>query len=307
MPFRYVGDGHYCYSDALSMVFGSASPGPSAIEVLTGSPFGMAIHQPPQIQVRGTELVYFAPARWTPEVGIDTSLSLLGWSCVHASGDPDAAVETLRQATPEEPVLAGPVEMGLLPHHPGLGRPIGADHYLTVIGCEGNTVLMHDPRGYPYATLPVDGLLTAWQSDTIYVPVESYTTRAKFRRSREVDLHTALRRSLPAAAQWLEGSESRAAAERLAEILEAGINTSQFFHLASYMLCGGARRLSDAAVLLGEIGLTEVAGIMDQQARLVGATQHPVVIGDRAAAAANFRKLAPMYDLLADAMSRAVG
>lgn len=306
MPFQYRGDGHYCYSDVLSMIFGAASPGSSAIEVLSGSPFGVAIYQPPQVEVPGTELVYFAPSRWTPEVGIDTVLNLLGWTCEQTTGDPDEAVEVLRHASPEDPVLAGPVEVGLLPHHPGLGRPIGADHYLTVIGVEGDTILMHDPRGFPYATMPIESMITAWNSETIYVPVESYGTRSKFRRAREIDLDTALRRSLPAAAQWLEGNESRAAAERLADILETGINTPQFFHLSMYMLCGGARRLSDAAVMLGQIGLTEAAEILDQQARLVGATQYPVVVGDRAAAAANFRKLAPLYDQLADVMKRAV-
>lgn len=268
MSIRYVGDGPYCYADALTMILGREGPGPAAIEVLTGSPFGLALH--------GEDLPFFTPARWNPELGIPIALELLGWTCARTAGSRDEAVALIERATPDEPVLTGPIEMGLLPHHPGLGQAIGAEHYITVIGLEGDTVRMHDPRGYPFATLPLDAFLAAWQTDAFVYPVEPYIVRSGFRRIREVDLHTALRDSLPAAAKWLDGPEAAAAAERIAEILEAGLTNTQWKYLAEYTVSGGARRLADASVMLGEIGCTGPAAVLEQQARLVGALQHPI-------------------------------
>jgi hypothetical protein len=43
------------------------------------------------------------------------------------------------------------------------------------------------------------------------------------------------------------------------------------------------------------IGQKKAAGIADQQARVLGAVQHPLVTGDRATAARLLRQLAPLY------------
>ncbi len=94
------------------------------------------------------------PARLDPEIGLDTALDLLGWTCERVAGGSAAdAVRRLRDA--RGPVLAGPVEFGLLRHHPGSGTPVESDHFVVVIGVEDGLVHFHDPHGFPFSTLPV--------------------------------------------------------------------------------------------------------------------------------------------------------
>ncbi|MGB2570929.1 hypothetical protein ACPFP2_21120 [Micromonospora citrea] len=298
MAVRYVGDGPNCYADALTMALGPDGPGPAAIEVLTGSPYGLTLH--------GPDLPVLSPPGWNPEIGVTAALDLLGWTCERTSGSVDEAIARIAQATPTNPVVTGPLEMGLLPHHPDLGQAIGTEHYLLVLGLEGDIVRMHDPRGFPYATLPLDSFLAAWQTDAFVYPVQPFITRSAFRRVREVDLATALRGSLPAAVRWLAAPDAASTAERIARIVEDGLTDSQYKYLVEYAVKGGARRLGDAAVLLGEIGCAGPARVLEHQARLVGALQHPLVAGDRATAAALWRALGPTYAQLHDELTRAL-
>jgi hypothetical protein len=290
MPVGFLGETHSCYSDALAMALGPASPDETVLEVLTGSAFGMTVHR--------DGLAYFAPADWNPELGIDAALAALGWECDRIGGDRDEAIQAMRQATADRPILAGPVEMGLLPHQVGLGRPIGVDHYITILGLSDDLVLLHDPRGHPYTIVPTEPLFTAWQTDTLSYTVKPYSLRANFRRVHETGVDTALRNLLPAALSHLEASDSSAAAERTAELLEGGINTPEYFHFASFMVCAGALRRSAAALLLGGLGYTSIAATLDDQARLIGSMQYPIVSGDTVTAATAMRKLAPTFGQL---------
>lgn len=120
MTNRYIGSGPYCYANCMAMALADGT-GPGLLEVLTGSPFGL--------QLLGGRRPLFDPLGWDPEIGIDAALDLLGWSCERSGGgDAGTALERLRGATATGPVLAGPVEMGLLGHHPGAAGAIGADH-----------------------------------------------------------------------------------------------------------------------------------------------------------------------------------
>lgn len=42
------------------------------------------------------------------------------------------------------PAAPGPVELGLLLHHPGSGSALGSDHYVVVTGVEDGLVRFHD-------------------------------------------------------------------------------------------------------------------------------------------------------------------
>ncbi len=290
MSVRFYGETHGCYSDALQMALGPAGPGESVLEVLTGSPFGLKVYSDGR--------PFFAPAHWTPEIGMDAALSALGWEWDQVGGNRAAAIEEMRRASTTGPLLAGPVEMGLLPHQPGLGKAIGTDHYLTILGLEDDMVLLHDPRGHPFTLVPMEPLFTAWQTETLSFPVEPYNLRANFRRVRDVDPGAALRQMLPTAAKYLAETDSAAAAEKVADLLEKGLNTAQYFHFAAFMVCVGARRRADAGLLLGGLGYLEVAATLDHQARLIGSVQYPIVSGDPAAAAPAMRKLAPTFEQL---------
>ncbi|HEX4256793.1 MAG TPA: hypothetical protein VH089_16995 [Streptosporangiaceae bacterium] len=306
MRVRYVGSGPYCYANSLAMMLGPAAPEPGVIEVLTGSPFGVAL--------LGGSMPFFNPLGWDPRAGLDLAIELLGWTCVRTSGGPDAAAAALlRQASPDHPVLAGPLEFGLLRHHPGAGTAIGSDHYVVVIEAGHDFVRFHDPHGHPYATLPNADFLAAWRAESIGYATGPFTAWTAFRREREVDPEAALRRLVPVAAQWLAGVGpgpvppgslgGAAALDRLAALVDAGLEPGRQDHLAYFAVRVGTRRLADAATALESIGRNQAAGIADQQARILGAVQHPLVTGDRATVARLLRQLAPRYAELRASLS----
>ena len=304
MTNRYIGSGPYCYANCMAMALADGTE-PGLLEVLTGSPFGL--------QLLGGRRPLFDPLGWDPEIGIDAALDLLGWSCERSGGgDADAALERLHGATSRGPVLAGPVEMGLLGHHPGAKGAIGADHYLLVFAFEGDLVRFHDPHGHPYATLPAQAFAAAWRGDSIGYPHAEYTMRTGFRRAREIGALGALRASVPAAITWLTGRPERApqgslgtgeAALALADLAETGLTGAQREELMWFALRVGARRLADAGYWLGQIGLEDAAVIAGAQARLVGGLQYPLVTGDNATIAKMLRDLAPTYHQLGQALS----
>ncbi|MCO5156881.1 MAG: hypothetical protein M9945_09025 [Aquamicrobium sp.] len=300
----YIGSGPYCYANSFAMMLGRDAPSTAVIEFATSSPFGM--------QLLGGALPFFGPYGWTPEAGFDTALDAMGWtSTVTKGGSTEDALARLGSALAEGPVWVGPVEMGNLRHQPGMDSPMGADHYVVVLAVDDGWVRMHDPQGYPFASLPLDDFLIAWRADTIDYG-ESYTMRTRFRRVREVREDDVIRASLPAAIRWLsmehawhvpEGTVGNSeAAERLAGMIEAGCSDDARGHLVHFAVRVGARRLADAATCLARIGGADAAEIAFEQALLIGSLQYPLTIGRDAEAAAFLRRLARTYPRLLSAL-----
>ncbi|MFB4267595.1 hypothetical protein [Nonomuraea sp. GTA35] len=294
----YTGSGPYCYANSLAMMLGPASPGAGVIETLTGSPFGM--------QLVGGSQPFFDPYGWDPELGLDAAVALLGWSCERShGGTAEEALERLRAAGP---ALVGPVDMALLSYTPGGG----GDHYVVVLAVEGDTVVLHDPHGHPFATLPATDFLAAWRAESVEYLDTSYVMRTGFVRVRDTSVERALRDCLPAAVRWLEGRDDlpvppgtlggAAAALRLAEQVEGGLAGQARGMLVHFGVRVGVRRLADAATCLAGLGLAEPAAVAREQARVLGALQHPLVTGDDEAVAAGLRRLAPGYDKLRSAL-----
>jgi hypothetical protein len=297
----YIGSGPYCYTNSLAMVIGPGSPDPSVIEVLTGSPFGF--------WMLGGTTPFFDPPGWDPIIGLEAAIDLLGWDFDRTDdGNEVQAIERLRQASEHAPVVAGPVEFGLMLHHPGAGTVTGSDHYVVVTEVAEDMVRFHDPHGHPHATLPTGAFAAAWRAETIAYSSRPYTMWAGARRLREVNPLDALRSSLPAAARWASGAGvghgsgdpgGADACLLLAERAEAGLENWQRDHLAWFAIQVGARRLADAARWLRQAGANDAAAIADLQARLIGALQYPVVHDDRTATAGLLRRLAPTYQDMA--------
>ncbi|MFI0453210.1 hypothetical protein [Actinomadura sp. 6N118] len=296
----YIGSGPYCYSSCLAMMLGAEAPPVAVIETVTGSPFGM--------QLVGGTLPFFDPYGWNPEIGIDKALTALGWTAETSSGGPpDTALERLTSCLAHGPVMAGPIEMGYLHYQPGKTGPIGADHYLTVLDINNDQVISHDPQGYPFAPLPLDDFIKAWQADTIDFG-EPYTTRTNFTRARRVSTKEALTASIPHAVDWLRADPDHAmppgstgngdAALALATSLESHRDERLYEHLIHFAIRVGARRMTDAATCLREIERTQAAAVMFRQARLIGSLQQSLAIGDNRTAAHTLRTLAPTYDTL---------
>jgi hypothetical protein len=316
MFLPYTGSGHYCYANSLAMALGPDAPAPGVVEVLTGSPFGMQI-------LDGTTPL-FDPAGWEGDIALDAACAALGFTCVRESGGtPEAAAARLRAAGAAEPLLVGPVEMGLLTHAPGRGTPWEADHYLLVLGVEGDLVRFHDPAGYPFATLPIEQFVAAWRTETLPYG-ESFTSRRSFKRVRAVTAVQAIRESIPAAIAWLRGEHghpvsagtlaNREAAERLAELCEEGLPDRMRDQLVGFAIAVGVRRLTDASICLAAAGAAraevrlasaaeKASAIAARQARLVGGLQYDLTAGRTRAAAESLCALAPTYGELADALA----
>ncbi|KPV60095.1 hypothetical protein QJ48_07305 [Paenibacillus sp. A3] len=300
----YTGSGPYCYANSFAMMFGAGAPSPAVIEFATGSPFGM--------QLIGGTLPFFDPYGWDPEAGFDDALTALGWtSTVAKGGDADEALARLKASLSDGPVWIGPLEMGHLRHQPEMTGPIGADHYVVVLEVNDERVLMHDPQGYPYVSLPLSDFMTAWRAETLSYG-EPYTMRTGFTRLAEVSEADAIRASIPAAIRWLSmdgGHNTPAgtlgngeAAEGLAAFIESGCSRELRGHLIYFAVRVGARRAADAATCLTRAGYAEASRIAAEQALLIGSLQHPLVTGDDAAAAATLRALAPTYAQLLAAL-----
>ncbi|MFK8849417.1 hypothetical protein [Streptomyces sp. Ac-502] len=307
----YIGSGPYCYSNSLAMMLGpDAAPPTAVIETLTGSPFG--------VQLIGGTMPLFDPYGWDPERGLDAAVSALGLHCVReAGGTEDEALTRLRAACAEGPVLAGPLEMGLLRYQHGSGTAIGADHYVVVLAVENNTVLLHDPHGHPYATLPTPAFAAAWRAETVPYTDDTYVMRSAFAQERTVDPADALRQSLPGAVRWLAGRDDlpvppgtlggAAALEALADqVAEGGLPSETRDLLASFAVQVGVRRLHDAAACLSPLGLTTPAALLAEQSRILGSLQYPAASGDNQALEAVLRQLAPTYERLRATLEEAV-
>ncbi|MGP4045896.1 hypothetical protein [Streptomyces sp. 2A115] len=295
----FQGSVPYCYANSLAMVLGAEAPAPSAIEVLTGSPFGAQF-------VEGG-LPYFDPPGWDPDLGLDQAVGLLGWTCRRTGGgEATEAVGRLREAARLGTVLVGPVDIGLLLHQPwSSGEATGGDHWVVVLDVDDHRVLFHDPDGFPFATLPVDAFVEAWRARLVDC-AGPFTMRDEFRRTEEVEVIAALRDSLTSALRRLTGSASNAsqnAVERLADDVEAGLDARVRGHLTGFAVRLGVRRLADASFWLTQLGETRAADVTGRQALLLGGLQHSLVAGDTATAAATLRQLAPAYERLRAALA----
>ena len=189
--------------------------------------------------------------------------------------------------------------------------PIQADHYVVALAIEDCCVLMHDPQGFPYATLPLADFMAAWAADTVDYGAP-YTLRTGFTRVSAVSETEAIRAALPAAARWLAMDPQRPvpagtlgnadAAEALADRLLDGCDDALRMHLIHFAVRVGARRASDAAACLARAGCPQAAAVAAEQARYIGALQHPLVTRRDASAARCLRRLAPTYSRLLAAL-----
>lgn len=305
--FNYIGAVPYCYSNSFAMMFGRDAPDTAVIEFATGSPFGM--------QLVGGTLPFFDPYGWTPEAGFDGALEAMGWiSTSENGGTPQEALDRLKAALAEGPVWVGPVEMGWLRHQPGKDGPMAADHYIVVLAVENGWVKMHDPEGHPFASLPLDDFMAAWQAETLDHG-QPYTMRTGFQRVREVAEEDIIRAAVPDAVRLLSmqctqhlpnGTLGNAeAAEALAAMIEGGCSDNLRGHLIHFAIRVGARRLADAATCLARIGHADAAQIASEQAQLVGSLQYSLTVGLDDEAATTLRALGPTYDALLAALQNA--
>ncbi|RFU80650.1 radc family [Trichoderma arundinaceum] len=300
----YVGSGPYCYANALAMMLGADAPSPAVIEFATSSPFGM--------QVIGDKLAFFDPYGWTPLEGIEGALKAMGWEATLFAGkDKSDALERLTQEVAKGPVFVGPVEMGYLRYQPGNNGPIGADHYVVVLGVSDGMVELHDPHGHPYATLPVSDFMLAWGANNLGYG-KPYMMYTGFRKIEQVTEDDVIRRSIAPGLRWLsmDGDHDMPPAsfgngdaiEHLTTIVEKDLSRDLRGSLVYFAIRVGARRAADGATCLARVGYADAAQIMARQARLIGSLQYPLGKGATTTVVSILRALAPTYSELKDSL-----
>ncbi|HLF07204.1 MAG TPA: hypothetical protein VI893_08555 [Thermoplasmata archaeon] len=299
----YSGNGAYCYANSLHMALRAHGadpawlPAPGFLEVLTTMPFGnmyMRLHHGP--------MVFFSPPSLDPDQGIDVALRALGWKCETTSrGTGPEALARLRAATKEAPVLAGPVDMGYFTHNPRHLHIAGADHFVLVLGIEGDRVRMHDPEGFPFASIPSDDFLRAWQADRIDYKHEPFTMRSGFAKFADRSRKEMIERTLPLAKKNLEDDPGGPrvwgglrALHFLAEDLKGKVSQYLSGHLTWFAFPLAARRCADAAAVMSEMGKGEAASVLEEKARIFGEAQFLGVQARWASAAGCLSRLADL-------------
>ena len=277
----YVGNSDYCYVNSLymSLLGGDAHPdtlpSPGFLECLTTMPFG-------NTYLRGADLFFFDGD--IPDQGLTRALETMGWTCqLERGGNEQGALQRLQTAIQQGPVLLGPLDMGYLAYNPNAPFASGSDHFLVVLAVEHDHVLVHDPKGFPSATLPLDALLQAWRAEKLdYIAEAAYTLRSAFRQVEIVSRQEMIARTLPFVPSNLQrdpgGPEvygSVRALRLLVQTLQTKVSEHLAAHLLYFALPLAVRRKIDAQAFLSERKKSEAAHLVDQQARLLGQAQYP--------------------------------
>lgn len=273
----YVGNSHYCYANATSMLLASVGEriSPAVIEVLTGLALGAA-------WVAGPELIFFNSS--APDIGVSRALRLLGFAVdERASADDDLPpLHDLRAALAEGSAILGPVDMGMLVYQPGKGRPNGVDHFIVAYGVEDAEVLVHDPAGYPSVSLLDADLAVAWRAELVGYRRGAYRWWTAPRRIATPTADELFARAMREFGQVYRDAAAhsarvtatgRAAIDRLAGMVRTGdLPPALEGHLRGFALPVGARRALDFSDFFRQRA-PALAALKQEQARLFGRTQ----------------------------------
>lgn len=153
-----------CHSQAILTAYAAANVAPRAaliaLELASTVPFGIVAHPADANRLLTCWL--------DPDIGIDRALDIFGvryrvrsWA---DSADSIEAVEVLREWLNSGPAVVGPVDLGLLPYV-GLGHIYATcDHYVVVLGMDGDLLRLCDPEGYPLVVVRTHEFVRAWRA-----------------------------------------------------------------------------------------------------------------------------------------------
>jgi hypothetical protein len=301
----YTGSSDYCFANSLHMcLLGSGAPGGSLpstgfLECLTTQPFGYTYQ-------KEAELFYFSAPN--PDLGLTRALATLGWECrLESGGDADAALARLRAAAQHGPVLIGPLNMGHLTYNPNYPYLGGADHFIVVLSVGEDHAVVHDPKGFPSVTLPLENLLSAWRAEKLDIKYTDapYIQRAAFRAVAVPSRAAMIERTLPLIGEnlrqecWWPGVYGGVPALRmLAQTLRADVPEHLAVHLLYFALPLGLRHKVDAQMFLREGNRAEAADLIARQARLLGQAQYAGVQRDWPAVATAVEQVAALEEQL---------
>jgi hypothetical protein len=281
--FHYSGNGAYCYANSLHMCLRAAGatdlPDPGFLECLTTEPFGKA-----QYGSEGTAFFPSGPVI-NPDSGLTLALKTMGWTCDEQfGGTQNEALKRLRTAIEKAPVLVGPLAMDKLTYNPDYTHLSGADHFIVVLSIDEETVRVHDPAGFPNASLSISDFIEAWRAEAVFYGRTPFMMRSNFQQIEVVSREEMIARtiphirhnllSVPADGYSIGGVNALCS---LAESLRQQVTPELRGHLVYFVLPLAARRLNDAAHFLAEGSLPQDAKCAAEQSRLFGEALQPAV------------------------------
>lgn len=182
----YFGDVSLCYTNSLAMALDSFGfdVRPERLEALMVMGNGASIMKDDPRH----PLVFFDNGE--PDMSISNCLRMLGfaWEDFFVEGPTTDLTEVrdrLARMLESGPVVAGPLDMGLLTYNPNFHGLGGVDHFVCVLGLDGGRVHLHDPAGFPYMSMEFQDFAKAWEARAISYRRGSFSMWGAFTRVRE--------------------------------------------------------------------------------------------------------------------------
>ena len=182
----YFGDVSLCYTNSLAMALDSFGfdVRPERLEALMVMGNGASVveddpHHP---------IVFFDNGM--PDASISNCLRMLGFTwedffVEEPVADLAEVRDRLTRMLKKGPVVAGPLDMGLLTYNPNYQGLGGVDHFVCVLGLDGGRVHLHAPAGFPYMSMDFEDFAKAWEARAISYRRGSFSMWGGFTRVRE--------------------------------------------------------------------------------------------------------------------------
>ena len=182
----YFGDVSLCYTNSLAMALDSFGfdARPEHLEALMVMGNGATIVEDDPRH----PIVFFDNGM--PDASISNCLRILGfaWEEFFVE-EPVADLAEVRDRLTcmleKGPVVAGPLDMGLLTYNPNYQGLGGVDHFVCVLGLDGGRLHLHDPAGFPCMSMDFDDFAKAWEARTISYRRGSFSMWGGFTRVTE--------------------------------------------------------------------------------------------------------------------------
>ncbi|QKG83832.1 hypothetical protein GXN76_04640 [Kroppenstedtia pulmonis] len=305
----YIGNGAYCYANSAAMLLRTAGEevGPSQIEVLTGVGLGAFF---------GGEFLFFSQPVGAPDIGLTRAFHTLGFD-VKEGSLPEGSnfpLEELRETLLQGPAILGPLDMGFLTYLPNHPYAAGSDHYVLALALKKEEVVIHDPAGCPWITLPCKQLEKAWRAERIQYrrgvfrywtqPVRiAKPSQEEIRRIACSQFQEDYRNSLALAREQGSPVGAEAIREAADRLESTGWIEGQWEHLVHFALPLGAKRAMDYGAFFAGMDL-ELARLKREQARGFGAAHVAAMARDHKQLANRLLELADMEGAFAKALMK---
>ena len=182
----YFGDVSLCYTNSLAMALDSYGfdARPEHLEALMAMGNGATIVEDDPRH----PIVFFDNGM--PDASISDCLRMLGFAwedffVEEPVADLGEVRDRLARMLERGPVVAGPLDMGLLTYNPSYRDLGGVDHFVCVFGLTDTRVLLHDPAGFPCMSMDFEDFAKAWEARAISYKRGSFSMWGGFTRVRE--------------------------------------------------------------------------------------------------------------------------